>query len=336
MDKTEADLFGLLDSASEEFCVRDARAYAQELNLLLINEGDRVLSDDETGSIITELDKKVERYIGGDVIITGHVQYMNRNTGRIERMFVEDMEASFNGYIFDINYPQGFFTDEDQDYYDFEEPIARTRRIGYNALVRPSLVDSGLEDSGRQRVGVIFDIDSHISFKEISGSRASAVLESIEPQLLSEIDERIMGEDVKSESDALLGLRGLQIETPDDINVRNELFRAIESYLEEVIGIDVWLPYIINFYGKIYTLDEEGEIENEGLLDTKVKSLCSIYKICVVEPMEDESVASIYLDLRIYGQPTGEVSEVYRLKLDDIASLRSLRDDFYEKDPEDR
>lgn len=168
---------------------------------------------------------------------------------------------------------------------------------------------------------------SVIEIRAVSPERAQAWLEVTYPELLEEIESRILS-DQPGYEDPLTSLHGLRLDTLADIS--DDVTRwSIESYLNHVLSFDRELPYTIDLHGPLIPASED---DDQIYTVRNSRSLAKIDQVKVLpNPILDEDVWGVAVHIQLYGPDhQGEVSS-WLAPVDTLRSVVSMRRIYYEQ-----
>ncbi len=335
MDKTEDALFKLLENSSEEPLLRIATEEALELNIIFEQEGDRLIDEDEMSGLVQKLDENVVSLREKTATVTGFVYYAEPNRGVqrngdpiISRQWVNGVPIVFNGFAIDRNLPNEIYDDDEQDVPSLPLPSRLLKVMYHGKASLSALRDIPPGDYGDESFrNCSFELDSIIKFDEMSADRAAAFLEASYPKLIEEIDVRIL--QTENETEAVLSLRDLTIETPElDEEENLELKAALGAYLNFAITYDKDVPYLLNIRGNVIVRDKNGEFKNQELdrgHDSKAIYYIDALRVITHNIKGEQPKLAIYAEVRFINDDISTQPIKLSVHIEAINTLVSIR-----------
>lgn len=295
---------------------------AREYNQLLAETTG--ISPEEEREIVNELDYEWGSVMDTEVTITGHVTVppIGEQT-EVTKLFIDGARAVSNG-----------FTIIHEPIIVAGEEIGTGSRIVHHMYMRaadvwPSEEIEGIIDANT-RVALAAEIDG--SLLELDGAsveRAISWLGLACPELLEEVDERLLNTQTNEEADAFLALRGLDINK--HINISDDFTRnCIDIYLNSVIDFDKKLPYSIRLDGYSRRADKD----DGHLYAIETDQLLAYIPVVGVWPKfsdNPEDLGKWDIGARVVAMPEDKSGDDIHLvvPVDALALMYSVRNSFY-------
>lgn len=173
-----------LEAAIEDPYFEKVTQKAKEFKQL-VDETDE-LEIDEMNAIIAELDGEVAGCIQAPMQCFGYIY--KKTVGEVSKEYFEG-EAVFNGYVI------------------IEDPETYRRTLMYHLYIPQEQSDLGEESGERVLEGAVAHLDTlNIEFDVVSFERARAWLGAMTPELLEDIDIRVLNAE-GTEANAIMSLR---------------------------------------------------------------------------------------------------------------------------------
>lgn len=203
--------------------------------------------------------------------------------------------------------------------------------------LQPLMMTPSEDDESEPELYVL-DLDSYIKFSNIfSQEHAIALLESYAPNLLNGIDVNILN--ATNRGDALLSLRGLdmsEVESleigEDSVDLRSRVYGALCNYLPEATSLDRSLPYLMNYKGQAFVLNEK----NAHPIDISCKDTAVSFHNFHILKTHSPSIGQASDTQELLGisatvHPSTKAEEDYEavLFVDNLVDAGSVRDNLY-------
>lgn len=276
----------------------------------------KILDHSQLGQYIQQLDNGLwVEYMHQPVYLTGYVQEAEVHYGGIlstplydeEPVFVEDFPCESQGFTSVI--------DED-DYYG----------------LRMLYATNGVNEEGEvYRRLFIAPLDSMPSFVDpVSTEHIHALLESYAPNLMAEVDERMLNTDGTSGS-ALASLKNLDLYEITSFAENHELFyqrlsHMLARYIHITSGLDADMPYIVDYSGNIVVDNGQGV----GILEA-TDFIASLHSVIPVHYRDEMGVLQLAIGVSSTVRRDSEAhDESVIFFLDNLVDATSVRDYIYQ------
>lgn len=303
-----------LDAALYDPIVKSAVDNARLYNQLLAEQS---LDKDGLIAIINELDYALSPLIKCPVGLYGNVEVIDTE-GDKTRKYVEDNQAIFNGFTID---PIPVYADGE---------LVDTRNvIKFHLYI--SITDENIEDAGEAtHIGAVAELDAvNLEFSNaVSYERSKAWLKSYCPEIIDEIDARIMNTD-GTEADAVMSLRGFKLDL-DDVDNKELALSCISVYLSDSIQIDTQVAYSCNMNGNVFLYDGDDYSELAYIKTESRLGLAS--DIRVIGFRSDDNPSPTYLvgvEMQIVHPDRNQATIHCVVPIDTFKSFVSLRSTYY-------
>lgn len=290
-------------------CMKSVDAYNDEL-----------AARKDTPPTQEELEQRVKEFdeewglLGQPVKITGNLIIPGED-GDSKMHYVEDFQVMSRGFI-----PLIADGDATRLLHGDTGAVCMAPMFRIEYLPDGMHVSQKYDNEKLEAMDVVSSTDILVEAQQHSLEHANAWLENYYPDLMEEVDGRLYAGDVESETDMLLGLKGLDLsDISDDLAAQARL----ETYLTEIIEPDKFVPYIMGFKGDVFLPREGGYMEQHK---TEAVSFVIIEAIRPLSmPNEDDVKVQLVVVARV---DTGDRSTnpgQYVLTVDGINALHSLR-----------
>lgn len=225
---------------------------------------------DEAVSLAKELDENCKLIIGNVIKVSGVARSLDTD-GSVEGMggYLYDTTNSFpdSQYLYASSMVFNGFIVEQNDNHSGPEirVLARAYQADQSEDVAPAYFSVETQEA-------VLDFGAMMS-----KDRAQAWMEVFEPELLDEIDERVMN--AEGRGDAIKSLEGMKINFLDrykgeDLNVASTAFAR---YMAEAIDINPAYPFLVSVAGDMSIISNDGTIATaEALLIDAAMSISDI------------------------------------------------------------
>lgn len=271
----------------------------------LVDEWDD-LSDDEAAAIVAELDNEVAPCIQAPIQCFG---YIYRKVGdEVQKVYYEG-NAVFNGYTIS------------------EDPDTYQRTLMYHMFV-PNDSQEGTGSDGELE-GALAHLDMmNIEFDIVSVDRARAWLGTFTPELLEEVDVRVLNAE-GTEADAIMALKDFKF----DLLGREDYAMAqkcLNTYVEGIIQLDDEVPYSCHINGDIISSDENGQMSESPLETTSMVFVRGLKMYTTSGGRQGGVDSRFYLEGSILAPDRRYVPIEAYIPIDSIENIVSLRSAYYD------
>ena len=275
-------------------------------------------TDEERQQITGELDTDWDIMLNSKMYYTGYITVPKEDeAGEVQRVFLDGKEVLSNGFIVSTT-PQ----------YKDGEHVGEMSAVEYYMYVKREDAYGKVPQEGEKtHTPAQGDIDeSTVEFTIASPERAIAWLEASCPDLLADIEERLFNS-TESEFDPVLSLTSLDFGKHAALN--DEFTRnCVETYLKQMIEIDMAVPYSVRLYGLARLATDESKIQ---MLDVE-KALVHLHSIAIRKGIT-ATEANPQWTLSAYLTPVSEDiksgSSIFIVPISTMTSLQSMRKSFY-------
>lgn len=244
----EPDLLTILDSkllqeALTEPRVSLALAEARALDELLATSN---LSEEDVAHLIADLDRVWAPFHKQVMQVTGDVTVYNNCSSRQKGYVIDKSKDGGQSYhrseCGEEMLSHGFVAEYDE---------SGRYRVKLITECTRALVTNDGPANVKQTIGVdIYNVQIDFTEQQ-SFERAHKWLETFAPDIIEEIDSKILNGNVRSVADAILALRDIDLSAMLNYHGDDslELGRCIKTYLEILLDPDLAVPYVIGFDG---------------------------------------------------------------------------------------
>ena len=291
------------------------------------NELSRVIDDVSEGdvrAIVQSLDAEAIEFIGSPIRYSGSILIPSSSSKYGERRRVDELEGIYNGF-FALKMPMEY---EDEE---LGALIRFYHQVRCNAwqLWTEDDIPEGLKSD--DIVYVAAELDGFMDSDTISPERARAWLEAYVPELIEEVDTRVLNEQSPYNS-ALMSLQGLDLNRYGDFSDKL-LAKTTKIYLDSLLEYDKQVPYAVAMGGVgVYLFDDDGVYEREVETETTMPPvLAYIHGTKIVQTFGDyiEGARELAIDMTILRVESSQDGQRMHTQLEGLTAIESIRSSFY-------
>lgn len=305
-----------LDIVFEEPVIISSRKEARELQGSI--NGETLSAEDRTAAVAL-LDATITNLIDTKGRVSGWVRYIDKHTGEVKDILVNNQSMIFNGYsLMPVN--PVLVTDYDDGY---------EGELRYQVFISAQAID--LDEVGADvYVSCHATLDSVVEFDDTSFDKAEAWLRNYYPDAMDELDQLIYEDYGTDESNTIISLGGYKLPAArfDD---ENDVRRYFDIYLKNILVMDKEVPYICSLEGTVYIQGDDGRYDG-GSID--MEGSYALFKF--IEPALPFIINShecgedmIYLLMQYIPENYSEEGMMMYVPVSSITDMRSVRHSYH-------